>query len=136
MIKKHVLYFIFLLLFACTDDSGTPISSIKYQLALPSTYNFEIKYFSDKYFDTKTLNSFNISDSTYTPNIAGFWEGKRIQNDKGNGYFINVKINQSNPFEGELKLYVYVNDTVLIDSASYTKESTEINLEGEIPKSF
>ena len=136
MLKKHALYFIFLLLFACTDDSGTPISNLKYQLALPSTYNFEIKYYSDKYFDTKTLNSFTISDSTYTPSTEGFWEGKRIQSDKVNGYFINVKINQSNPFEGELKLYVYVNDTVLIDSASYTKESTEINLEGEIPKSF
>ncbi len=137
MLKKITFYTLLLLLIACNkDDSDTPISNIKYRLYLPENYNMDIQYYSDKYFDKGTLETFTIDNDSYTPPIEGIWEGKRLQKDKETGYFIQVNINQVNSFSDELKLFVYVNDSIVIDSAIYTNTSKEIKLEGEIPKIF
>ncbi len=137
MLKNTALLLLFLIFIGCDkDDADTPISNIKYQIQLPDTFNLSIQYYSDKYFDTGNLESFTINNNSYTPPKEGFWEGKRIQSDKSKGYFIQVNVNNTNEFDGVLKVIVFVNDTIAIDSTSYSFGTTEINLQGSIPKTF
>lgn len=134
---KYVFMAFVFLFSSCNDDEeGTPLSSLKYRLYLPESYDINIQYYSDQYFASKELKSFNLNSVSYTPPNEGYWEGKHLQNDKETGYYINVNFNQLASFSGDLKLYIYANDSIVIDSVSYNASSSAILLEGQIPVTF
>tara|TARA_B100000795_G_scaffold105368_2_gene77745 strand:- start:2552 stop:2968 length:417 start_codon:yes stop_codon:yes gene_type:complete len=136
---KKVLVFLSLILilfFGCAEDTGTPIWRVWYAVEVTPNYDLDIRYFSDKYHDTKILETINIQDSSYVQQLDGFWVGQHFQSDKETGYFIDVDIKGINQYNGRLSVFVYANDTSLLDSISYPFGTTNITLQGNIPKTF
>jgi hypothetical protein len=137
MFQKLLFIFIGLSIISCKkEESDTPITNIKYRLYLPKSFNLDISYYSDKYFDSGTLESFNLNNDNYSLINNKYWEAKRIQNNKDSGYYFEAQINSLESFEGELKLFIYLNDSILIDSSSFNHSSSEIKIKGDIPKTF
>lgn len=119
----------------CKEETGTPLTKVWYAIQLTPDYDFQVSYFSDKYFDTGVLDTFYINDSSHTPTgNNNLWVAERITNDKSEGYFIRADFNEWTPFEGRLGLFVYANDTNLLDSVYFDYETESIELSGEIPK--
>jgi hypothetical protein len=136
---KKVLVFLSLILilfFGCTEDIGTPIWRVWYAVEVTPNHDLDIRYFSDKYHDTKILETINIKDSSYVQQLDGFWVGQHFQSDKEIGYFIDIDIKGINQYNGRLSVFVYANDTSLLDSISYPFGTTNITLQGNIPKTF
>ena len=121
---------------SCNKNEGTVLWRVWYAVQLPPNYDLKITYNSDKYFDSGTRDTVFIHDTSYVQYLDGFWIGQHLQDHKDDGYYINVKIDSLTPYEGFLGVYVYANDTSLLDSAFYPYGTTEINLRGDIPINF
>lgn len=135
--KKLVLSLIvFIALNGCQSSEGTPIWRVWYAVQLPPDYDVDILYHSDKYFDTGILDTVHVYDSTYVQQLNGFWVGQHLQSDKSDNYYIKAIFNELTPYEGRLGVFVYVNDTNLIDSLYFPFGTESIELTGEIPKVF
>lgn len=134
--KKVLFLFLSILLFGCAEDEGTPIWRIWYAVQVTPNYDLDIQYFSDKYHDTGKLEKQSVHDSSYVQQLAGYWVGQHLQSDRESGYYINVDIKGLNEFQGKLGVFVYVNDTNLIDSVFYSFGETKVVLQGDIPKVF
>jgi hypothetical protein len=134
---KKLLCLLSLILFlGCAKDEGTPIWRVWYAVELTPNYDIDIQYYSDKYHATGILETINVHDSSYVQQLDGFWVGQHFQNDKETGYFIDLNIKGINSYNGKLGVYVYANDTSLIDSAFFPFGTTNITLQGDIPKLF
>tara|TARA_X000000368_G_C22866954_1_gene639108 strand:- start:257 stop:667 length:411 start_codon:yes stop_codon:yes gene_type:complete len=134
--KKALFYLFFVFILSCTEDKGTPIWRVWYAVELTPNYDVDISYFSDKYHATGVLESINIHDSSYVQQLDGFWIGQHFQDSKETGYYIDINIKALNSYNGKLGVYVYANDTSLLDSAFFPFGTTNITLQGEIPKLF
>ena len=123
------------LFYSCKEETGTPITKIWYAIQVTPDYDFDVVYFSDKYFDTGDLDTLHINDSTHTPQgNNNLWIAERLTNDKSEGYFIRAQFNEWTPYEGKLGMFVYANDTNLLDSVFFDYETREVQLSGDIPK--
>ena len=134
--KKLLFLLSLIFLLACAKDEGTPIWRVWYAVEVTPNYDIDVSYFSDKYHANGILETINVHDSSYVQQLDGFWVGQHLQDNKESGYYINVKINALNLYDGKLGVYVYVNDTSLIDSAFFPVGITDITLQGDIPKLF
>jgi hypothetical protein len=124
-----------LILQSCKEETGTPITRVWYAIQVTPDYDFDVVYFSDKYFDTGTLDTIHINDSTHTPQgNNNLWIAERLTTDKSEGYFIKARFNEWTPYEGKLGMFVYANDTNLLDSVFFDFETREVELSGSIPK--
>lgn len=134
---KKVLFLLCLVsILGCQEDEGTPIWRIWYAVQVTPNYDMDIQYFSDQYHDTGVLNTIHVHDSSYNQQLDGYWVGQHLQNDKSTGYYINVDMKAMNSFSGQLGVFIYANDTNLIDSTFYSFGTTNITLQGDIPKTF
>lgn len=134
--KQFLLLAAALVLLGCSDDEGTPIWRVWYAVQVTPDYDLKINYNSDKYFDSGERDTIVVHDSSYVQSLSGFWVGQRLQENKNDDYFINVQVDSLTPFTGKLGVFVYVNDTSLIDSVFYDYGTKEIQLEGAIPQFF
>tara|TARA_Y100000589_G_scaffold227245_1_gene214725 strand:+ start:374 stop:781 length:408 start_codon:yes stop_codon:yes gene_type:complete len=134
---KKTLFLLFLItMFGCEENEGSDIWRVWYAVQLPPIYDLKITYNSDKYFDSNQRDTIFVHDTSYVQFLDGFWVGQHLQDHKDDGYYINVKIDSLIPYEGHLGVFVYVNDTSLIDSVLYTYGTKEITLQGDIPLNF
>ena len=134
--KKSLILLTVIIVLGCSKNEGTPIWRIWYAVQVTPNYDLSITYNSDKYFDSGKRDSVFVNDTSYSQQLAGFWVGQRLQDNKDDGYYINVQLNQLDQYEGRLGVFVYVNDTNLIDSVLYPYGTSEITLQGEIPITF
>ncbi|MBI35592.1 MAG: hypothetical protein CMP67_09570 [Flavobacteriales bacterium] len=135
MKKLFILLFIFTL-YSCEKNEGTIIWRVWYAVQLPPDYDLKVTYNSDKYFDSGVRDTVYIHDSSYVQYVDGFWIGQHLQDHKDAGYYINVQIDSLTPYDGYLGVYVYANDTSLLDSVLYPYGTNEVILQGEIPQNF
>lgn len=134
--KKLGLILLVVTFLGCSEDEGRSIWRVWYAVQVTPNYDIDITYNSDKFFATGQYDTINITQDTYEQQLDGFWIGQRLQKDKKDDYFINVKVNSSDAFTGKIGVYVYVNDTSLIDSVLYPYGTDEVTLMGTIPKNF
>ena len=116
MMKKLLIFLMFFAVLSCKEDEGTIIWRVWYAVQLPPDHDLKITYNSDKYFDSGVRDTVFVHDSSYVQYLDGFWIGQRLQDDKKNGYYINVQIDSLTPYDGHLGVFVYANDTTLLDS--------------------
>ena len=123
------------LVFSCQkEDSGSVISKIWYAVELGDNYDLEIVYYSDKYFDTGKLETIEVNSTTYSSN-TGFWKVERFQTDRVGGYYFSMKVNSLADSIEQRKIYIFANDSSLLDSAVYLNQPDfTIEIQGEIPK--
>lgn len=136
MMKKLLIFLMFFTVLSCKKDEGTIIWRVWYAVQLPPDHDLKITYNSDKYFDSGIRDTVYVHDSSYVQYLDGFWIGQHLQDDKEDGYYINVQIDSLTPYDGRLGVFVYANDTSLIDSVLYPYGTKEITLKGEIPLYF
>lgn len=134
--KKVLILLLVIVVLGCSKNEGTPIWRIWYAVQVTPNYDLSITYNSDKYFDSGKRDSVFVNDTSYSQQLGGFWVGQRLQDNKDDGYYINVQLNELDEYEGRLGVFVYVNDTNLIDSVLYPYGTSEITLQGEIPVTF
>ncbi|MFT4900212.1 MAG: hypothetical protein ACI9U0_002013 [Flavobacteriales bacterium] len=134
--KKILILLLVIVVLGCSKNEGTPIWRIWYAVQVTPNYDLSITYNSDKYFDSGKRDSVFVNDTSYSQQLDGFWVGQRLQDNKDDGYYINVQLNELDEYEGYLGVFVYVNDTNLIDSVLYPYGTSEITLQGEIPVIF
>tara|TARA_B110000091_G_scaffold34479_1_gene36556 strand:- start:216 stop:623 length:408 start_codon:yes stop_codon:yes gene_type:complete len=134
--KKILILLLVIVVLGCSKNEGTPIWRIWYAVQVTPNYDLSITYNSDKYFDSGKRDSVFVNDTSYSEQLDGFWVGQRLQDNKDDGYYINVQLNELDEYEGYLGVFVYVNDTNLIDSVLYPYGTSEITLQGEIPVIF
>lgn len=134
--KQFFIGLTVLFLLGCSDDDGTPIWRVWYAVQVTPDYDLKINYNSDKFFDSGIRDTILVHDSSYVQSLSGFWVGQRLQDTKDDDYFINVQIDSLTPFTGKLGVFVYVNDTNLIDSVFYNYGTTNVELQGAIPQFF
>ena len=134
--KKILILLLAIVVLGCSKNEGTPIWRIWYAVQVTPNYDLSITYNSDKYFDSGKRDSVFVNDSSYSEQLEGFWVGQRLQENKDEGYYINVQLNELDEYEGHLGVFIYVNDTNLIDSVLYPYGTSEITLQGEIPVIF
>ena len=136
VMKKLLVLLIIFTFFGCTKNDGSVLWRVWYAVQLTPNYDLKVTYNSDKYFDSGVRDTVFIHDSSYVQQLDGFWIGQHLQDKKDNGYYINVKIDSLNSYDGHLGVYVYANDTSLIDSFLYPYGTKEITLQGKIPLNF
>ena len=136
MMKKLLVLLTVITLLGCTKNDGTVIWRVWYAVQLPPNHDLKVTYNSDKYFDSGVRDTVFIHDSSYVQELDGFWIGQHLQKDKVDGYYINVQIDSLTPYDGHLGVFVYANDTSLIDSVLYPYGTKEITLQGDIPLNF
>ena len=134
--KKILILLLVIVVLGCSKNEGTPIWRIWYAVQVTPNYDLSITYNSDKYFDSGKRDSVFVNDTSYSQQLDGFWVGQRLQDNKDDGYYINVQLNELDEYEGYLGVFAYVNDTNLIDSVLYPYGTSEITLQGEIPVIF
>ena len=134
--KKILILLLVIVVLGCSKNEGTPIWRIWYAVQVTPNYDLSITYNSDKYFDSGKRDSVFVNDTSYSEQLDGFWVGQRLQDNKDDGYYINVQLNELDEYEGHLGVFTYVNDTNLIDSVLYPYGTSEITLQGEIPVIF
>lgn len=134
--KKILILLLPIVFLGCSKNEGTPIWRIWYAVQVTPNYDLSIIYNSDNYFDSGKRDSVFVNDTSYNQQLDGFWVGQRLQTNKDDGYYINVQINELDEYEGHLGVFVYVNDTNLIDSVLYSHGTSEITIQGEIPVIF
>jgi hypothetical protein len=134
--KKILILLLTIVFLGCSKNEGTPIWRIWYAVQVTPNYDLSIIYNSDNYFDSGKRDSVFVNDTSYNQQLDGFWVGQRLQTNKDDGYYINVQINELDEYEGHLGVFVYVNDTNLIDSVLYSHGTSEITIQGEIPVIF
>ncbi len=134
--KKLIGFLFIIALLGCQKDDGRIIWRVWYAVQLPPDHDLKITYNSDKFFDSGVYDTIVVHDSDYVQQLDGFWIGQRLQDDKENGYFINVQIDSLTPYDGRLGVFVYANDTSLLDSVYYPYGTESISLEGDIPENF
>jgi hypothetical protein len=122
--------------FGCEKNEGTTLWRLWYAVQLPPNYDLKVTYNSDKYFDSDERDTVYIHDSSYVQYLDGFWIGQHLQDQKNDGYYVNVQIDSLTPYDGRLGVFVYANDTSLLDSVFYPYGTSQITLEGEIPENF
>ena len=123
-------------MFGCEKNEGTTLWRVWYAVQLPPNYDLKVTYNSDKYFDADERDTVYVHDSSYVQYLDGFWIGQQLQDHKNDGYYINVQIDSLTPYEGKLGVFVYANDTSLLDSILYPYGTNNLTLEGEIPANF
>lgn len=136
MMKKLLVLLTALTILGCTKNDGTVLWRVWYAVQLPPNHDLKITYNSDKYFDSGVRDTVFIHDSSYVQELDGFWIGQHLQDKKDDGYYINVQIDSLTPYDGHLGVFVYANDTSLIDSVLYPYGTKEITLQGDIPLNF
>lgn len=134
---KKLLFLVFtLIVLGCTNNNGTVLWRVWYAVQVPPNYDLKITYNSDKFFDSGVHDTIYVHDSSYVQQLDGFWIGQRLQENKEHGYYINIKIDSLTPYDGHLGVFVYANDTSLLDSVLYPYGRKEITLQGDIPINF
>ena len=121
---------------SCNNNEGTLLWRVWYAVQVPPNYDFKITYNSDKYFDSGTRDTVFVHDSSYVQQLEGFWIGQRLQENKEEGYYVDIQVDSLTPYDGELGVFVYANDTNLLDSFLYPYGTKEIRLQGDIPLNF
>ena len=134
--KKTLFLLLAITLLGCEKNEGTDLWRIWYAVQLPPNYDLKITYNSDKYFDAGSRETIYVHDSSYVQYLDGFWIGQHLQDHKDDQYYINVQIDSLTPYEGHLGVFVYANDTSLLDSILYPYGKNEITLQGDIPLNF
>ena len=134
--KKTLFLLLAITLLGCEKNEGTDLWRIWYAVQLPPNYDLKITYNSDKYFDAGSRDTIYVHDSSYVQYLDGFWIGQHLQDHKDDQYYINVQIDSLTPYEGHLGVFVYANDTSLLDSILYPYGKNEITLQGDIPLNF
>ena len=134
--KKLLILLVVITLWGCTKNEGTVLWRVWYAVQLPPNHDLKITYNSDKYFDSGVHDTVYVHDSSYVQQLDGFWIGQHLQSNKDDGYYINVQIDSLTPYDGHLGVFVYANDTSLIDSVLYPYGTKEITLQGDIPLNF
>ena len=134
---KKTFFLLFLItVFGCEENEGSDLWRVWYAVQLPPTHDLKITYNSDKYFDSNQRDTIFIHDTSYVQYLDGFWVGQHLQDHRDDGYYINVQIDSLTPYDGHLGVFVYVNDTSLIDSVLYPYGTNEITLQGDLPLNF
>ena len=134
--KKLLFLFLAFIVYGCAENEGTVLWRVWYAVQLPPDYDLKVTYNSDKYFDSGYRDTVFVHDTSYVQYLEGFWIGQHLQSNKNDGYYINVQIDSLTPYEGYLGVYVYANDTSLLDSVLYPYGTDEIILQGDIPLNF
>ena len=134
--KKLLFLSVLVAFVSCNKNEGANLWRVWYAVQVPPNYDLKITYNSDKYFDSGIRDTVYVHDSSYVQQLDGFWIGQRLQEDKENGYYINIQIDSLTPYEGNLGVFVYANDTNLIDSILFPYGRKEITLKGNIPVNF
>ena len=134
--KKTLFILLIIIVFGCEKNEGTTLWRLWYAVQLPPNYDLKVTYNSDKYFDSDERDTVYVHDSSYVQYLDGFWIGQHLQDHKNDGYYVNVQIDSLTPYDGRLGVFVYANDTSLLDSVFYPYGTSQITLEGEIPENF
>lgn len=142
-------FLLFIFSSSCEKNEGSSIYKVWYLLEVPSKFDVNITYYSDKYAATKNLESIHITDTTYAPYQATLsensskikvWFASHLQKDRSLPYFIEAQFNDSTQFDytGNKKyvMMVFVNDTTLIDSVQFKPTFGKLTLSGDIPLNF
>lgn len=135
--------------YSCEKNAGPAIYKVWYLLELPTTFDANITYYSDKYVATKNLETLHINDTNYTPLQATFsetsnklnvWVANHLQSDRSLPYYIEAQFNSATKFDytngKKYVMMVFVNDTTMIDSIQFLPTYNKLKLTGNIPTSF
>ncbi len=136
IMKKTLFILLIIIVFGCEKNEGTNLWRLWYAVQLPPNYDLKVTYNSDKYFDSDERDTVYVNDSSYVQYLDGFWIGQHLQDHKNDGYYVNVQIDSLTPYDGKLGVFVYANDTSLLDSVFYPYGTSQITLEGAIPENF
>ena len=134
--RFYVFLMLLILVTSCNNSEGTNLWRIWYAVQVTPHYDLKIMYNSDKYFDSLLRDTILVHDSSYVQQLEGFWIGQRLQEDRDRGYYINIQVDSLTPYEGKLGVFIYANDTNLLDSFLYPYGTKEIILQGDIPLNF
>lgn len=138
MFKSFLILLICFALFACNNEySPSPLNKIWYSVQVPNNdFKLEITYYSDLYYASNTLDTLTVQQNN--PNInQKFWKSIRIpEEQRDESYFIHIQAQELPDTLLNYSIYVFANDSVLLDSSAYHYNEREKTLSGNIPKFF
>ena len=135
-IMKRILFILFFipLLFSCDKDATVPQTKLTYVIDDINGNELGVSYYSDYYEASGILKEISINDTSVSF-LINYWEADRRYVEKDDTYYIKVEYKKYyNPALKIQKIYVYANDTSLIDSFEGTATNNIVELQGTVPE--
>ena len=134
MLKSGIILLLIVIAFTSCNKQNISTVNIRYEVDMYDVDSVAITIYSDYYWNsgvTQTINPLDGQGHSYT--LTNRWTAARTSPVENEAYYIKVDYFSFTSATPSIGVFVYRNDTSLIDSFIQTGDTNSIILSGNLP---